>query len=98
MGINSAGLSRILALAAMALLAGGCATEIAPRIIAPQPGGLQHSFSDTAAGTLVLEDIDAYISEHRRFAVGPPPATLAVAVVPPGRYRLSESTVSFPRS
>ncbi len=43
----------------------------------------------------MLEDIDACISEHRRFAVGP---TLAVAVVPPGRYRLSESTVSFPRS
>lgn len=88
MDSDFARLSAIFALAAVAVLLGGCAAVIAPRIVAPQPGGLQRSFSRRAGGALVLEDIDAYISEHRRFVVGPPPATLAIAVVPPGRYRL----------
>ncbi|HET9106023.1 MAG TPA: alpha/beta fold hydrolase [Steroidobacteraceae bacterium] len=88
MDIDRARLSRIPALAGAALLLTGCATVIAPRIIAPQPGGLQRALSKSRAGTLSLEDIDAYISAHRRFDVGPPPATLSVAVVPPGRYRM----------
>jgi pimeloyl-ACP methyl ester carboxylesterase len=88
MDINSAPLSAILAVAAAALLLTGCATVIAPRIVAPQPGGLQRSFSKTPAGRLALQDLDAYISQRRHFEVGPPPATLSVAVVPPGHYRL----------
>lgn len=71
-----------------ALLIGGCAGLIAPHIVAPQPGGLQATYQRTTSGKLVLADIAPYITLHRRIVVGPPPATLAVDIIPAGDYSL----------
>jgi pimeloyl-ACP methyl ester carboxylesterase len=78
----------LLVIVGAALLVTGCATLIAPEIVAPQPGGLQGSLAKSPAGTLILADIDAYVSARRSVPVGPPPATLSVAVIAPGHYSL----------
>lgn len=96
MNTNLTRVSGVLWIVAGGFLIGGCASIIAPRIIAPQPGGLQGSYEKSPSGKFVLEDIDAYISAHRRIAVGPPPATLAVAVIPPGHYSLRIGTKQRP--
>lgn len=75
----------IVLLAALFVLA-GCASAIAPKIVAPQRGGFQGSLQKSPGGKFVLEDIDAYVAGSRRIAVGPPPAKLAIQVIPPGDY------------
>lgn len=79
-----------------ALFIGGCASLIAPQIIAPQPGGLEASYQRSAGGKLVLADIAPYIAVHRRIAVGPPPATLAVDIIPAGNYAMRLGTRQRP--
>lgn len=85
-----------VAIVAVALLSGGCATLIAPMIVAPQPGGFQASLERTAGGRFILEDMNAYISAHRRIAVGPPPAKLSIAVIPAGQYTVRFGTKKPP--
>jgi len=72
-------------------LIGGCATVIAPQIVAPQRDSFLQDLAETnrPASEFFREDLDAYIAERRMVAVGPPPARLAVAVVPPGRYSVT---------
>jgi pimeloyl-ACP methyl ester carboxylesterase len=88
MNVNSTRPWSVLAAAGAALLMGGCASLIAPMIVAPQRGGLEGSLERSSSGRFFLQDLEAYVSVRRRFPVGPPPAELAVAVIPPGRYSL----------
>lgn len=78
----------ILGTVGVAALVGGCASMIAPKIVAPQRGGLQGILERSPDGQFMLENIDAYISTHRRISVGPPPAKLDIDVIPPGHYSL----------
>lgn len=96
MNAHAARTGGVLGIVGAALLIGGCASVIAPQIIAAQPGGLQASYEKSATGRFVLENIDPYISVHRRIDVGPPPATLAVAVIPPGNYSFRFGTHQRP--
>jgi alpha-beta hydrolase superfamily lysophospholipase len=86
---NSWRVSGVLGMVGVALFIGGCASLIAPLIVAPQWGGQRDTLEKTPGGQFLLEDLDAYISVRRRVAVGPPPAKLAVAVIPPGHYSLT---------
>ncbi len=70
------------------ILLSSCADLIAPKIVAPQRVSADAALKTSAGGHFLLDDVDAYISEHLHVAVGPPPATLALAVVPPGHYFL----------
>ena len=74
-----------------AALIGGCASVIAPKIVAPQRDSFLQDLArkNRAASEFFREDLDAYIAERRMVAVGPPPARLAVAVIPPGRYSMT---------
>ncbi len=72
----------------VALFIGGCASLIAPEIVAPQRSDFRDTLDKSPGNKFTLEDLGAYVSERRRVAVGPPPATLAVEVVPPGNYSL----------
>lgn len=91
MRINSRRMSVVAGIVCVAFLLGGCASLIAPEIVAPQRTGLQGALVKSRGGRFMLEDLDAYISTRRRVAVGPPPARLSVAVVPPGDYSLTFS-------
>lgn len=86
MDFNSTRFGAVIAVVTAGLLIGGCASLIAPEIVAPQGGDFRLSLQKSPAGEFVVEDLAAYISVRRRVAVGPPPATLAVEVVPPGDY------------
>jgi len=88
MNARLVGTSGVLGTIGAVLLLGGCASLIAPQIIAPQPGGLQGAYEKSLRGQFVLANIAPYISARPRIAVGPPPATLAVEVIPPGNYSL----------
>lgn len=88
LNIKSARRGSLLGILVVGILVAGCASMIAPKIIAPQRGGLQGVLEGSPDGQFMLQNIDAYISVRRRIAVGPPRADLAVAVVPPGRYSL----------
>ena len=70
------------------VLLSSCADLIAPRIVAPQRVSADAALKTSAGGQLLLDDVDAYISKDLHVAVGPPQATLALAVVPPGHYFL----------
>lgn len=96
MNINNARQCGVLVVACVVLLTGGCATLIAPQIVAPQGGNFHDTLDRNPSGRFMLDDLDAYISVRRRVAVGPPAATLAVAVVPPGHYALRFGTGKRP--
>ena len=59
-----------------AALIGGCASVIAPKIVAPQRDSFLQDLAqkNRAASEFFREDLDAYIAERRMAAVGPPPA------------------------
>ena len=89
MSSKSARNSGLIGVLCAGLLVSGCASMIAPRIVAPQRGGLESVLESTAGGRFMLQIINAYISARLTIAVGPPPAELAVDVVPPGQYDLT---------
>lgn len=71
------------------LLLGGCANMIAPKIVAPQNGDAREAMRKAAGGQLIIDDLNAYVSRHLAVNVGPPPANLAVEIVPPGDYSMT---------
>ena len=82
----------VLLCAGATLWLSGCATLIAPMIVAAQPGGMQGAYEKTPDGRFILANLEPYIAVHRRIPVGPPNATLAVDVIPPGNYALRFGT------
>lgn len=88
---NTARMCRVFGMLCSAALIGGCASVIAPKIVAPQRDSFLQDLAgkNRAASEFFQEDLDAYIAERRMVAVGPPPARLAVAVIPPGRYSMT---------
>lgn len=88
MKVKSVRRGGLLGLVGVGTIVAGCASLIAPKIVAPERGGLHGVLERSPDGQFMLQNIDAYISVRRHIAVGPPPADLAVAVVPPGRYSL----------
>lgn len=89
MDVNRMRAGAVIASVGAGLLVGGCASFIAPEIVAPQGGDFRAPLQKSPGGEFMLEDLEAYISVRRGVAVGPPPATLAVEVVPPGNDAVS---------
>ena len=91
MNNKSAGMGRVFGMLGSAVLIGGCATAIAPKIVAPQRDSfLQHlAGKNRSVSKFFREDLDAFVAERRSVPVGPPPARLAIAIVPPGHYSVT---------
>jgi hypothetical protein len=91
MNNKSARMGRVFGMLGSAVLIGGCATAIAPKIVAPQRDNFlqQLAGKNRSVSKFLREDLDAFVAERRSVPVGPPPARLAIAIVPPGRYSVT---------